>query len=149
MNRFSNFIGFRALLPRERRRISQREDYKGVTGDAAGIPRTQGIEARRRRRREFRKFMRLLNEHYMRQNPTGSKRVRRYAKVAGYVMDNGDGTGREPAAHEAFAWYGMLEERRILVGASLRTEEMLRLFLEDQAQFSKGVEPRTIDGAVA
>lgn len=112
--RLMNVFDLRSMLPRERRRISHRETYKGVTGDVAGKPRTEAVERKRAERRARRTAMTNAIVAGLRENPAGAKRMRRYAKVAGYLVQDHDERGKEflrrPTAFEAEAWYHRREE---------------------------------------
>lgn len=114
---FLSTFNMRALLPRERRRFSRREDAKGIVGNRAGRPHPN--EARHARRRARRRAERLLNLKCAMQEPAGSKLLKRFARAAGFATWVEDGKVeyvRKPTAFEAAQWYASLEESPVLVG---------------------------------
>lgn len=146
-----SIFDIRSLFPRARRRLSQREVAKGVVCDIVGKPRTEAEQNKRAQRRVHRRAMTKAVYDGLMENPAGSKQLRRYAKVSGFVVQESDGKRdwlRKPTAVECEAWYRNRKERRVLVGARLKTEEQFKLFLEDMAEFTvvpyKGEEVRVL-----
>lgn len=109
MSFLTKLFDLRSLLPRERRRRSHRETAKGVTGGEAGRPLSESRAKKYARRRCERRAMTNAIVIGLSENPAGSKRMRRYAKVAGYVVEDEGGTLRKPTAVECFGWYRALE----------------------------------------
>lgn len=122
LKRLMNVFDLRALLPRERRRMSQRETAKGVVGQVAGKPRTEAEQCKRAQRRVHRREMTKAIVLGLTENPAGSKRARRYAKASGYIMME-DNKLRQPTAAEARDWYSRREEAPLLEGARPKSQE--------------------------
>lgn len=86
------------------------DSVRGKVGCKAGLSMTPAEQRKRAERRRRRKALYEVIAKEDRVNPPGSKRVRRYAKAAGFTVDAGEGKSRAPTAAEAIAWYdGLLE----------------------------------------
>jgi hypothetical protein len=105
-----NFFNIIALLPREKRRKSQREVEKGVTGQECGRPRSCAEDAKRARRRRARARGLHLARHLLQSNPSGSKKLREYEKARSGL------SSKNVSYIEASRLYAMREERAHLVG---------------------------------
>jgi hypothetical protein len=127
---FKSTFDLRALLPRERRRHSPREEYKGVIGQLAGKPRSCAEDRKRAQRRVNRRALIKATVLGLTENPAGAKRIMGYAKVAGYVVQDHDAKGkaflRRPTYWEALAWYNNREEAPFPMGKRLNVEQQLR-----------------------
>lgn len=114
--RLPNFLDVRKLLPRERRRVSQREVAKGVVPIAKL---TQAEAQKRAQRRVHRRAMTKAVVDGLRDNPAGSKVLRQFAKAAGYLVQDGDKL-RRPTFSECLLWNTRRDEAANRQGHRLR-----------------------------
>lgn len=109
---FANFFDVRSLVPRARRRISPRETAKGVVPSAHL---TQAEAQKRAQRRANRRALAKAAVDGLRENPTGTKLLRSFAKAAGYVVMDSDGKKdfvRAPTAPELRRWNAGRDEAK-------------------------------------
>lgn len=109
-----NFFDLRKLFPQRRQR-SVREVYKGETACRRGVSLTQAESQKRAQRRVHRHAMTQATVDGLRENPAGSKLLRRFAKNAGFLVDE-DGKPRKPTYYECKRWMAEREEARVRQG---------------------------------